>query len=277
MPFCRTTRAGHPHCRGVGGNFGEHHRIGSNLAVVPYGKGAQHLGAAAHHHPVAQGGVALAGFFAGASQGHPLVQGAVVSDDGGFSNHHPGAVVNKQSPANGGAGMDFDAGKPFGQLAHQPGQKQQLMPVEKMAEPVPEHCVKTGIKKEHLGAVSGRRVPLFDGAQVVANFVKHESSPSHQTHTTEHKMVSATALWGAKKPPRKSRRFLGRQRYCGSTSVYPHSSFNAGVRAGLSLQIQSAGWWDALGPFRPPKRFQPVTLLSVGGGKGLLLPVIADF
>ena len=53
--------------------------------------------------------------------------------------------------------------------------------------------------------------------------------PPRCSHTNKAASSSFSVFRGAKKPPRKSRRSFGRQRYCGSTSVYPHSSFNAGA------------------------------------------------
>ena len=45
---------------------------------------AQHLSPGPHDHPAADGGVAFAGFFAGASQGHALVDQGVVAEQWRF-------------------------------------------------------------------------------------------------------------------------------------------------------------------------------------------------
>jgi hypothetical protein len=97
----RTTRPGIPTTVELFGT-------GADLDVVANFDVAQHLGAAPHHHAIAQGGVALAFFVARAAQRHALVEQHIVSDFGGFADHHAHAVVDEEPPPDVGAGVNLD-------------------------------------------------------------------------------------------------------------------------------------------------------------------------
>jgi hypothetical protein len=48
---------------------------------------------------------------AGTTQDRPLIQKHVVPDFGRLANDHPSAMVNKETPADSGPGVDFNAGQ----------------------------------------------------------------------------------------------------------------------------------------------------------------------
>ena len=73
---------------------------------------AEYLRAGSHHDVGCQSRVALAVGFAGPPQGYPLIQQALITDHGGFTDHHAHAVVDEHPLADLGAGMDFDTGEP---------------------------------------------------------------------------------------------------------------------------------------------------------------------
>ena len=106
----------HSHYRGIVRNRVHHYRTRANLDVVADPDIAQNLGARPHHHAVAQRRMPLAFLAARTAQRHVLVQQHVIADFGGFADHHTHAMVDKKTPANGGAGMDFDAGHKTGEL-----------------------------------------------------------------------------------------------------------------------------------------------------------------
>ena len=54
--------------------------------------------------------MAVAVFLAGTAQGHALQQGDVVADDGGFADHHAGAVVQHHALADARGRVDVGAG-----------------------------------------------------------------------------------------------------------------------------------------------------------------------
>ena len=71
--------------------------------------------------------MALAGVLAGAAQSDTVVDGAVVPDLTGLAEHDAHAVINEQASADGGTGMDLDAGAAASVLADPPGQKEPLV------------------------------------------------------------------------------------------------------------------------------------------------------
>ena len=122
----------HAHGGGVGRDLAEDHGAGGDAGVVSHGEGTQHLGAGAHQHVIAQGGVALALILAGAAQGHALVQGTAVSHLGGLADDDAAAVVDEHAGADFGAGMDLHTGEEPPQLGQQPCQKEPFVTVKKM-------------------------------------------------------------------------------------------------------------------------------------------------
>ena len=121
---------GHAHGGAVGGQVAQHNAACADAGVIADIHRAQHLGARADQHIVAQGGVALAGVLAGAAQRHAVVDGAVVADLAGLAEHDAHAVVDEQAPADGGTGVDLDAGAAASVLADPPGQKEPLVLVQ---------------------------------------------------------------------------------------------------------------------------------------------------
>ena len=71
--------------------------------------------------------MALAGVLAGAAQSDTVVDGAVVPDLAGLAEHDAHAVINEQASADGGTGVDLDAGAAAAMLADPPGQKKPLV------------------------------------------------------------------------------------------------------------------------------------------------------
>ena len=69
-------------------------------------------------HAVAQRRMPFSADFAGAAQGYALIQQHVFADLCRFTNHHAHAVIDEESPADGRARMNFDAGDGPGELAH---------------------------------------------------------------------------------------------------------------------------------------------------------------
>ena len=56
--------------------------------------------------------MALAFIPTGAPQRNPLVEGDVVADQGGFTNHHAHPVIDKKSPTNRGTWVNLNAREP---------------------------------------------------------------------------------------------------------------------------------------------------------------------
>ena len=127
---------GNAHRSGVFRHFGEYHRVGGDAGVVAHGEGTQHLGSAADEHVVANGRVALALVLTGTAQRNAVENQTVVTDLRSLANHDAHTVVNDQTAADGGTGVDLDAGEMAGDLRVQTGQKQQFMLIQPVGDPV---------------------------------------------------------------------------------------------------------------------------------------------
>ncbi len=101
----------------------DHHGVGTDPCIQAQGDGTQHLGSGPHDHTILKGGMAFALVPGGTAQGDAVVNGAVVSDFGGFADHHAVAVIDKKARAYGGAGMDLNGGNNTGQMGQKSGQQ----------------------------------------------------------------------------------------------------------------------------------------------------------
>ena len=89
--------ARHAHNHRVGRDRFNHHCVGTDAAVISNGDCAQHLGARADHHPVADGGMSFAFLEAGPTQGHAVVQSDVRADLGGLADDYAHPMVNEKT------------------------------------------------------------------------------------------------------------------------------------------------------------------------------------
>ena len=122
-------RAGMPTAVAPGGTGFSSTALRADARAIADGEAAQHLGAGADDHAAAQRGVALGALVQrGAAQRHALVDGAVVADLGGLADDHAHAVVDEHAPADGGAGMDLDAGEKARQVRDEAPQPAQAAP-----------------------------------------------------------------------------------------------------------------------------------------------------
>src|SRR5699024_1925885 len=115
---------------------------------------------------VAQRRVTLSLLGAYAAQGNPLVNGAVVTYYGGFSDHYPAAVVDQNSMAQLRAGMNLNQRKESGDLRQQPRNKKKPVPVKPVGKPMPDQGVHSLIQQKHLQRAAGRRVPFLHGLDI---------------------------------------------------------------------------------------------------------------
>ena len=121
--------------------------------------------------------MALAGMLAGAAERHALVERAVVADLGGLTDDDAAAVVDHQSLADFGAGVDLDAGEKLCALAD--GARTDLVPVriERMGGAVQQHGVQSRVEQEHLKVARCGGVAVAEGGNVVF----------HRFHRTFHR------------------------------------------------------------------------------------------
>ena len=86
-----------------------HHRAGSDLDMVTDLNPAQHFRAGSNDHVVSNRRMPLAALVAGTAQRYALIHQHVVANFRRFANDDSHAVVDEEAPADGRAGMNFDA------------------------------------------------------------------------------------------------------------------------------------------------------------------------
>ena len=145
----------------VGGDVLGHHRIGTDGGALTDGDRPEHLRPSPDNNAVLQGGVALRLCQHLPTQGHPVIEHAVIADFGGLPDDDAHAVVDEEPSPDGGPGVDFHtAGEP-GNLGE--GAGQELVPVDPqlMGDPVCPDRVQAGVHDEDLQRATGGRIVLL--------------------------------------------------------------------------------------------------------------------
>ena len=90
----------------------------------------------------------------------------MVADDRGLAHHDAGAVVDEEVFADGGPGVDIDAGDAVGVLGHHSGQHGYPQGVEHMGQPVHRDGKQAGIAEDDLVGRVGGGVTVVKGFHV---------------------------------------------------------------------------------------------------------------
>ena len=110
----------------------------------------------------------------GTSQRHSMIEGAVVTDFRGFTNHHTHTMVNKEAPANVCARVNFDSGQPARQGRENACQPAEFRLPEAMVQTMPEHRVDAWIGGQNLKGVARRGIALQRTGHIFAKSLKHQ-------------------------------------------------------------------------------------------------------
>ena len=113
--------------------------------------------------------------FSGAPQGHSLVQGNIVADDGSFSDDDAGTMIDEKSFPDLGTGMDLDAGQEPGQGGNETGRDEPGLLIKEMGNPIGPDGMEPRIAKQDFQSILYGRIPLFDDADIIAHGCKHTS------------------------------------------------------------------------------------------------------
>lgn len=157
----------------IGRNLLEHHRTSADERVVADGDRAEDAGADTHQNVMAQRGVPFACFLAGASQGHPLVEGNIISDLRSLADDGTHPVVNEESPADSCAWMNLNAGEVAVDLGNEPGGHAKPTGPKPVRQTMGDDRVEAGIKQQHLERAAGRRIALQRRLNICANRVEY--------------------------------------------------------------------------------------------------------
>ena len=88
----------------------------------------------------------LAVLLTGTSQGHALIQGHIVANNGGLTDDDTVTVIDEKSFANLCTGMDLDAGLAHTSLGDIPRPEIMSAQVQLMRQSVMEHDLEAGIQ-----------------------------------------------------------------------------------------------------------------------------------
>jgi hypothetical protein len=113
----------------------------------------------------------------GATQGHALVQGAVVANLGGLANHHAHPVIDEHPSTDASPGMNFNAGQNTPEMRHEPAGEQPAVIPKPVGDTVIEQRVKPRITQHDLKPRSGCRI----ACQCRVNFFS-QVLPQHRYH-----------------------------------------------------------------------------------------------
>src|SRR5262245_18034803 len=116
-----------------------------------------------------------------AAEGDTLIEGHIVPELRRLADHQTGAVVDEQPVADGGAGMDVDAGQHPSKMRDDPPHKAPAAAPEPVPAPIEDQSVKTRIGKGDLQPGPGCGVPGDHAIDVVANVL--------EKHATQHDMI----------------------------------------------------------------------------------------
>jgi hypothetical protein len=128
---------------------------------------AEHARAGADGDMVADGGMTLAGFTAGAAQSHGLIDDDVIAHFAGLTNDHAAAVIDEEAFADLGVRMDFDAGEKAAQLRYQTRQERDTVGAQEMGAPMEDNCVQARVQQSHFECASGCRVQAAYGIDLI--------------------------------------------------------------------------------------------------------------
>jgi hypothetical protein len=143
--------------------------VAANLGPVADFKAAQHLGTRAHHHVLAERGMAFGAFVERCSaQGHALVDGAAVADFSGLAHHHAHGVVKKHLLTDLGTGVNLNAGKPARDVRDEAPQPLEAMVPAPMRPAVQHQSVQARVAGQDFPGGTGRRVTVKNALDVGA-------------------------------------------------------------------------------------------------------------
>ena len=97
-----------PHNSAVRFDVANHHRSCTDASIGSYFNGSQYFGASTDYDVHAKCGVTLAVIFACASQSHPLIEQAAITNFSGFTDHNSHTVINEDTMADRGARVDLN-------------------------------------------------------------------------------------------------------------------------------------------------------------------------
>src|SRR5579872_4587085 len=176
--------AGNSDYGGIIGDGVDDHRSSADFDVVADDDVAEHLGSGADDDAVAEGGMALAFFAAGAAERDALIEQNVVPDFGGLADYDARTVVDEETAADGSAGMDLDSGEKAAELGDHPRDEGDAPAVEPMGKAMGQDGVEARVTEKDFNDALGRRVFPENGVDLFPDGAKHQWAGAVSVETT---------------------------------------------------------------------------------------------
>jgi len=106
---------------------------------------------------------------------HALINGAVITDFRGFTDHHAKAVIYEHAPANGGTRMNFNPGKPARQLRNETPQPFPATEPAPLRYPMQDDGMQAGITSQDFPCIARRGIAVNDAGNVFTNSAEHNN------------------------------------------------------------------------------------------------------
>ena len=118
--------------------------------------------------------MALALFLARAAEGHALIEGYVVADNGRLADDDAHAVIDEQPFADLCARMDFNSREEAGDGRNDAGCDKPFVQVEEMSQAVCPDSVQSRVAQQDFQGIFYGRVSFLNDVNVLSQGVKHE-------------------------------------------------------------------------------------------------------
>ena len=160
---------GNAHRGRAGGHIPDHDRVRSDLGVIADQNGSEHFGTGAEHHASSKRRVAFTGVPRGTAESHAMIERAVVTDLGGFADHHAHPVVDEHAASYDCPGMDLDSRQPAPPVRQPAAQPPRPIGPQRVRHgSVPNERMEAGVAGQDLPGRPCRRVALEHDRDVFA-------------------------------------------------------------------------------------------------------------
>ena len=102
-------------------------------------------------------------------QGYPLVKPHATAYFGSFAHHHPGTMVDEETFADMGPGMNIDTGEAVGVFRHDTRHQGNPLPQELVGQTIDRDGEKARITEDDFIITLGSRVPFVSGTHILGN------------------------------------------------------------------------------------------------------------
>src|SRR5699024_93559 len=162
------------HRGGTGRYRLDDNRVRANARLLANDKATQYLRACADNHAIFQRGVALLALVQPrTAQCHTLVDGAVITNDGGLADDDAETMVDEHPATQLGARVNFYARQQSGQMRDKARQPQPFQPPQAVRQSMDGHRMQSRVTGENLETAAGRRISLQNAGNVFAKSFEH--------------------------------------------------------------------------------------------------------